>query len=130
MKLTARSLDTKETKEFILHAQKDDPKEDQIIWHVKVALSHREKKLLQQTAIDKSVDATYMAFDIVVQDVDNFYYDTGNKVELEREKKMVHGFLREYTEDTRTNIPDKAFTEISKYCFSELFDLSDDEIKN
>lgn len=130
MKIFAKSTDTKSTAKFVSQYQKDDDPKDQIVWNVRDALNHRERKLIRKALRDDVIDAQYLIFNIVLDSVENFFYENGQPVVIERDKQPVNGFVFKIREEILDVIPDLIVDEIVVLVLENFMDLKDDDVKN
>lgn len=130
MKLIAKSTDTKSTTRFISEFQKDDDPKDQIVWNVRDSLNHRERKLIRKLLREDVIEAQYYVVHIVLDSIENFFYEDGTEVKLEREKTPVYGFLRKIKDDIMDVIPDVIVDEINVLVLENFMSLEDEDVKN
>lgn len=130
MKIFAKATDTKSTTTFISEYQKDDAPADQIKWLIRDSLNHRERKLIRKLLRDDVIEAQYLIFNIVLDSVENFFYEDGTPVKIERETTPTHGFVFKITEEILNVIPDLIVDEIVVEVLNNFMDLKDDDVKN
>ena len=127
--ITAKRVDTRSTIPYILKSQLEDEAKDQITWNIRTSFTAAERKVLKNAMINDGLEATYIAFHLGLESVDNFYFEDGRPVSLEREKQKYHGFLQYFTEATMDAIPDSAITEIAGEILTKAF-VKEEDVKN
>lgn len=130
MRFVGKVVDVKATKKFMLDAQKDDDEGDKLIFHIRESLTNSELKYIKSMLISDQVEASDVAFEMVVSDVENFFFEDGEPVKIEREKHKYAGVYRKLTEECATAIPDVAKLEIATHIYDNYFELTETDTKN
>ena len=131
MKLTAKKINTKETKKFISILQKDDSKEDQIIWHIRTGLTDKEKKILMD-GNTSGVVASTLCIHMVLMEVENMYYEDNTSFVIERGAKTLgYGLTQKAIKDHCMDaIFDEVQAEIWAHVGEYYFTVTEEDAKN
>lgn len=130
MKITARTTDTKRTERFVLPQQKNDPESEQIGWHLRTSLTSRERQHIRSMMAQDPLQAFKEAVQMCLVEIENFYYDDGEEVKIERAGKKSYGLFKPFTEETMDAIPEIVVDEIGTFVVNVVMDLGDEDVKN
>lgn len=121
--------------DYVLESQRDDKKQDQIIWKLKM-LSAKEDELLDNawSLVEGEMKLnlgtqTRLALDIGLVGVENFFYADGTPVTIERSTRKMHGFVRQLTDETLSAIPKEVRGELAK-AIMEGSQIGEEDVKN
>lgn len=132
MKFTAqKTIDLKETKPFISALQKDDPVEDQVIWHIRKTLTDKEKKILMNPDISSSITST-LCIHMVLLEVENLYHLDGSPFVLQRGSKTLgYGLTQKAIKESSMDVVfDEVQLEIYTHVSEEYFSITEEDVKN
>ena len=130
MKIFARTTDINKTEVYILPQQKDDPKEEQIKWHIRTALTAAERQHIRSMYGSDSHQANKEALHIALSEVSNFFYDDGEPVEIGREGKKRFGLYFPLNKNTLDALPEVAIDELGLWIVQKIMELGDEDVKN
>lgn len=130
------ALDPVSTYKYVLNCQREDPREEQIVWHLKT-LSARENALVEDYS-GQYAGGNYMATNgtenLVTLNcgliaVDGFTKTDGTKVEIEREKSASNGIYTPIKSEILDLIPEFIRIELARAIRSGHA-MGDQDLKN